>query len=485
MRHMRRINAAAGLLLAAATVFAAGSAGMMFTAQEAQAVPSVDAYQSKIRDQQNLKGQLAGISKNLADQILQLNDLTDNQIPAAQDAASVAQQQAEQAQSLAQATNERLEAARKDKSDLEAQIKKTGADYDDAREAVAQLARDSFHGSSASDVMDVVTDSTTTQDFVDKMQSDAAVTRIEANAANEAATTLNTSMNRQQRLSAIEDQISELKRKADQQAAAAQSTVQDARAKQAQLEALREQGNTERARLEEQKSGLTTKAAKEAAEIVAMKSQIDAYNEQQAIQRAAQAKAKAAAQQQIGKANPRPSQPSQPARGNGGGRGGNTSGSSSGRRGGNGGGGSASGMNYAVPGSCPEGSSFCYGHSTGNTIGGRSYPARQCTLWAYIRRSQMGLPVGSHMGNGGRWAATARSLGYLVNRTPHVGAVVVFARGQSVGGVWTASWQYGHVAIVERVNADGSILISEGGTKSAWPTWQILADPGSYEYIHY
>ncbi|MDY4677351.1 MAG: CHAP domain-containing protein, partial [Bifidobacterium tsurumiense] len=74
----------------------------------------------------------------------------------------------------------------------------------------------------------------------------------------------------------------------------------------------------------------------------------------------------------------------------------------------------------------------------------------------------------------------------LVNNTPHVGAAVVFARGQSVGGHWTADWQYGHVAIVERVNADGSILISEGGTGfSTFPAWETLSNPGAYQYVHY
>jgi predicted nuclease with TOPRIM domain len=317
MTHIKRINAAAGLLLAAATVFAAGSASMTVGVQEAQAVPSWDAYQSKIQDHENLKSQLVGINKNLADQILQLNDLTDNQIPAAQEAAIAAQQQAEQAQGLAQAANDRLEAARKDKSDLEAQIKKTGENYDDAKEAVAQLARNSFHGSGASEVMDVVTKSTTTQDFVNKMQSDAAVARSEANAANDAAATLNISMNRKQRLAAIEEQISELKHKADEDAASARSAAQSAQAAQSQLQALRDKGNTERARLEQQKSGLTTKAAKEAADIVAMKSQIDAYNEQQAIKKAAEAKAASGGQQQIGNAKPATSKP---APGNGGGQ---------------------------------------------------------------------------------------------------------------------------------------------------------------------
>ena len=165
-----------------------------------------------------------------------------------------------------------------------------------------------------------------------------------------------------------------------------------------------------------------------------------------------------------------------------------SSGSSSGNAGssGNSGGWSASGMNYAVPGSCPEGSSYCYGHNTGNTVGGAAYPARQCTLWAYLRRSQLSLPVGSYMGNGAQWAATARGLGYYVNNTPHVGAAMVFSQGQSVGGHWTADWQYGHVAVVERVNADGSVLISEGGTGfSTFPAWETIANAGNYQYVHY
>ena len=98
--------------------------------------------------------------------------------------------------SLAEATTARLEAAKNDRTSLEEKIKQTGEDYDDAKDAVAQLARESFHGSDASTLMDVVTNATTTEDFVNKMQSDAAVTRSEANAADAAATSLSTSMNR-------------------------------------------------------------------------------------------------------------------------------------------------------------------------------------------------------------------------------------------------------------------------------------------------
>ena len=462
MNRTKHLEAICGLVGSLALMFGGGILGL--TVAPAPARADWSSYQQKVQSHEALKSKLAGVSNELANQILSLNDLTANQIPAAQQRAVEAQQQAEQADSLVQATNDRLQAARKDRADLEDKIRQTGIDYDDAKAGVAQMARKSFRGSEASQVMDVVTKSSSTKDFVNKMQADAAVTRSEANTANDAANTLNSSMNRKQRLEAIEEQISNLKAKADQQQAAAQQAAAEAQAKQDSLQALREQGTAARKQLEDQKAALTTQSAREAADIVATESMIDSLNTGNA---GGGADPHAGGAQQIGGGGsapspaPRPSQPS------------------------NGGGGGASGMNYGVPGNCPEGSGFCYGHPTGNSVGGSAYPARQCTLWAYIRRSQLSLPVGSYMGNGADWANTARSLGYLVNNTPHVGAAMVFARGQRVGS-WNADWTYGHVAVVERVNADGSVLISQGGTGFAsFPAYETVYGAGNYQYIHY
>ena len=90
-------------------------------------------------------------------------------------------------------------------------------------------------------------------------------------------------------------------------------------------------------------------------------------------------------------------------------------------------------------------------HATGDT--GNAYAYGQCTWWAYVRRTQLGLPVGSHLGDGGMWADSAKALGYWVDDTPRQGDVIVFSPAQ-VNNAW------GHVAIVEKVNGDGSIEIS-------------------------
>ena len=87
------------------------------------------------------------------------------------------------------------------------------------------------------------------------------------------------------------------------------------------------------------------------------------------------------------------------------------------------------------------------------------YDTYQCTWWAAMRRNQIGKPVDAHMGNGAQWNDTAARLGYQVGRKPKPGDVMCFE-----AGVHGSSGYYGHVAVVEQVNSDGSILISQSGT---------------------
>lgn len=91
------------------------------------------------------------------------------------------------------------------------------------------------------------------------------------------------------------------------------------------------------------------------------------------------------------------------------------------------------------------------------------YDTYQCTWWAAMRRSQIGKPVDAHMGDGGQWNDTAARLGYKLGRSPKPGDVICFEPG-----VHGSSNVYGHVAVVEQVNSDGSILISQSGT--GWMT---------------
>ena len=81
---------------------------------------------------------------------------------------------------------------------------------------------------------------------------------------------------------------------------------------------------------------------------------------------------------------------------------------------------------------------------------GNRYSYGTCTWYAYNRRAQIGRPIGSFWGNASSWSYAAASAGFGVSRgVPGVGDVM-----QNGGG-------YGHVAVVESVNPDGSIMVSE------------------------
>ncbi|MCA2391067.1 amidase domain-containing protein [Lactococcus sp. NH2-7C] len=92
--------------------------------------------------------------------------------------------------------------------------------------------------------------------------------------------------------------------------------------------------------------------------------------------------------------------------------------------------------------------------------GADSYAFGNCTQYVYNRIIQLGGLVGKHMGNGGEWGINAQAQGYFTTTVPTEGYAVSFPPG--VAG---SSSEYGHVAFVEKVYSDNSILVSEMNVK--------------------
>lgn len=111
---------------------------------------------------------------------------------------------------------------------------------------------------------------------------------------------------------------------------------------------------------------------------------------------------------------------------------------------------------------------------------GNLYTDGQCTYYAFNRRAELGKPIGSLWGNASNWAASASQAGFNVNNTPEVGAIFQSAPGQNGAGT------YGHVGVVESVNPNGTLTVSEmnwnGGVNVK--SYRTIYNPGSYNYIH-
>ena len=118
------------------------------------------------------------------------------------------------------------------------------------------------------------------------------VAQEKADAANDTAAAdaddLNVSMNRGERLKAIEQRIAKLKSDADTKAAAALSAASEAQDVRDSLDALRVQGENRRAELEGTQDQLQSDAAKQAvqSELLQFQSNIDDANRQYAQQQA-------------------------------------------------------------------------------------------------------------------------------------------------------------------------------------------------------
>lgn len=98
---------------------------------------------------------------------------------------------------------------------------------------------------------------------------------------------------------------------------------------------------------------------------------------------------------------------------------------------------------------------FAFGTSAIYSANGYDYG--WCTWHAANRRKETGRPIPSNLGNATSWLSVARRAGLPTGDTPQAGAVLYH---KNIGGL-------GHVAFVEKVNDDGSILVSDMN----YPIW--------------
>jgi len=78
----------------------------------------------------------------------------------------------------------------------------------------------------------------------------------------------------------------------------------------------------------------------------------------------------------------------------------------------------------------------------------------QCTYYASMRYHQLTGHWVPWLGNAYEWAYEASGFGWVVSSQPHLPSIIVLQ-----SGVQYAGW-FGHVAVVESINPDGSVSTS-------------------------
>ena len=105
----------------------------------------------------------------------------------------------------------------------------------------------------------------------------------------------------------------------------------------------------------------------------------------------------------------------------------------------------------------PTGSSTSSGSPPPPPMGGggpNRFAFGNCTAWANMRYHQLTGYWVPWLGNAYQWSYGAAASGWVVSSMPKVPSIIVLQPGvQGAGG-------YGHVAVVERINSDGSVYTS-------------------------
>lgn len=120
--------------------------------------------------------------------------------------------------------------------------------------------------------------------------------------------------------------------------------------------------------------------------------------------------------------------------------------------------------------------------SSSFTGGTNFYPGGECTWYAFERRAELGKAVSGSWGNASNWAGQASAQGLTVNNTPSVGAIIQTPANTN------GAYGMGHVGVVESVNGDGSITISEmnwsGGLGGKTFRTLSASQAASHNFIH-
>ena len=97
-----------------------------------------------------------------------------------------------------------------------------------------------------------------------------------------------------------------------------------------------------------------------------------------------------------------------------------------------------------------------------------------CTYWANMRYHALSGYWVPWLGNAWQWSSGASAAGWIVSSTPHFPSIIVLQPG-----VEGAGW-YGHVAVVEHINSDGSVQTSNYNWDGYWNSETFVTfRPGS------
>ncbi|OAW32600.1 CHAP domain-containing protein [Staphylococcus hominis] len=105
-----------------------------------------------------------------------------------------------------------------------------------------------------------------------------------------------------------------------------------------------------------------------------------------------------------------------------------------------------------------------------------TYAKGQCTYYVFDRVKEDHYLISNQWGDAKHWANKAKKQGYTVNENPTKGSILHYPKGK-----------HGHVAYVEQVNNDGSLIVSDMNFRKPYEITTRFVDVDQvdqFNYIH-
>ncbi|WP_034609282.1 peptidoglycan DD-metalloendopeptidase family protein [Cellulomonas sp. URHD0024] len=269
--QLKRLSILAVLVLAITAVFT-GPASADSIDDRRKAAEAHQAAVAKARG--DLEAAMEGTDAHLQALALQLVD-TQAKIAPAQAAVDAAQAALEKAQREAAIIAARLTDAKDQQTAISATITTDAANADAMRAAIGQMAREAYKGGAGSvSGFDVILDSQSTDDFVERYGLLSTALRTQSQILDELKATDALNKNAEARLTAVKGKITELKADADQKVVEADSAKAAAAAAKKSLDDLLAQQVRQQQLLDAQKAALEAQLAAADAEAAAVQNEL-------------------------------------------------------------------------------------------------------------------------------------------------------------------------------------------------------------------
>lgn len=207
-----------------------------------------------------LTSQLEGIDVNLQNLYLKLEE-TRAQIPAAEAALTTARDELATAQRKQEETAALLASAQGELTTIRKEITSSRAEEAKSRATLGQIARSYYRGDTIPTVVDLLMGSKTTEQFLDAYSLSQTLLRIQSRSLTELTQEQARNHNREARQNAVEEQITALKKQADDLVALKVSKEKEAESAKAALDQAIANFNAQNAQLDQQKAAFQASLA--------------------------------------------------------------------------------------------------------------------------------------------------------------------------------------------------------------------------------